>query len=478
MVLTAKPERPRKRTDSLFADDRGIMLIEVLVSAVLLIVISLATLAVIDRAGEASAMNRARSVATVLAQKDQDKVRQWPFSRMQSMFGTTVSEGDTRYIYGTTDADSDPVDIDGRRYEVRTKLEVVKGGDEPTACLAGWKQLRLKIRTTVTPPPGHKMKEITMETYRVPTISDQPLKGSVIVRLMKANGNGAQGATVTVDSIPAGVGTKSQPTGADGCAVINDVDPGLKSVKWNQGGTWVDENGATEVERRVTVSAGKTAQMAGRWDEASSRTVNFTNGVASDTTPAKWKTVTFVQSGITTVYNGRRKFPTAAATSPLASISATALFPFETTYGAFAGTCWGNNPDAWPGATQTATSSLVGPNTTGSIDVLMPLVTITGLSGTGWKITANPRQVSEMGPCGESARSGSAGDPGPTSTVAGEAKIALPFGTWRLCVSNATQRYPNLDFNNTPDGATTYPPDKVSGVRGKPIAGSPSNGSC
>jgi hypothetical protein len=64
------------------SDERGVMLVEILVSAVSLVGMGLATFAVLDRAGEASGMNRARSVATGLAQADQDQMRQLPYQEL------------------------------------------------------------------------------------------------------------------------------------------------------------------------------------------------------------------------------------------------------------------------------------------------------------------------------------------------------------------------------------------------------------
>src|SRR5947208_2798656 len=56
--------------------ESGFALIEVMVSAVLVVVMSLAALAIIDKSGATSANNRMRDVASGLAAADQDTLRQ------------------------------------------------------------------------------------------------------------------------------------------------------------------------------------------------------------------------------------------------------------------------------------------------------------------------------------------------------------------------------------------------------------------
>lgn len=166
-VMDPRAQARPLRGGALRSDERGIMIVEVLTSAVLLVVTSLATVALIDRAGALSSDNRARSVATGLAQQDQDKVRQIPFSKIDGMFAASNAVGETKKIDGSPRS----VDIDGSVYEVDTELEVVAdNGNENTACLAGWQNRKIQITTIAKPPSGNTIKPVQMRTFRVPTI--------------------------------------------------------------------------------------------------------------------------------------------------------------------------------------------------------------------------------------------------------------------------------------------------------------------
>jgi Tfp pilus assembly protein PilV len=460
MDLSAHTPRLRELVSR---DDRGIMLIEVMVSAVLLIVISIATLAVIDRASEASGANRARSVASALGQKDQDRIRQWPFSRFDAMIDEKLAlPGDT---WSIDDPAGKNITVDGRQYNVKTTLRIVNDPDqEITACLSGWAKKKVGIRTEVTAPAGHKIKSVVMETFRVPQISDKSDTGSVIVKLMRSDGTGAPGVLVTV--APDGVAgpTVTGTTFGDGCVVFNDVVPQKKKITWELA-DWGDENGALKVTRYVTVAAGKVSQMSGRFDQLASRSVRFvTDGGAE----AQWRSATLAHPGITTVQNGRRNFPTSGRA--LATTVATPnLFPFTTSYGVYAGDCWANNPDVWPGSNTTPGSFAASPGSTGpDPEAYLPLVKIAvnnrnPAGSTSYYALARYRNVnprggsgtwSEMSGCGDKVArytGAGAGDLNGTNNAAGTIQLAMPYGAWQICVTNGSN-YRLVDFNNTPDG--------------------------
>ena len=460
--MSALDPRVRSRgpvAHAVVSDERGVMLVEVLVSAVVLIMLALSSMAVIDRAGEVSAANRARSVATALAQKDQDFVRQMPWSKI-SQIVTDTTPADTPYpALAGDDGSGIETTIDGMVYRVATKVSIKVDENTRTACLAGWRNKRVFIETTVTPPAGVKMKPVEMHTERVPLVSDKSDKGSIIVRLTRANGNPTSGVTV------AAAGT-SKPTDDDGCAVFNDVTPATSmTVTWGtSGGSFVDENGADEVSRLVTITAGVTAQLSGRFDDAKSPTVHLTDG----TDDGDWSSVSVVNSGISTVYNGVRSF-----TGSGSSRSIGPLFPFMSPYGVFAGSCWGNDPTVWGGtASNSNTMALNGPF--GTIDVLMPKVTFTVPSTGGYRaFIAYDRRPYKMG-AGRCSELGLGIFP-PGAAANTQAPIAfkttdptkttisypLPYGIYRICVDNPglnkrTATNGNYRIDNVPAGSPKF----------------------
>ncbi len=483
MDLSAHTPRTRSRGPlvSGAADDRGFMIVEVLVSAVLLIVISLATLAIIDRSGEASAMNRARSVATTLGQEAQDKIRQWPFSRINTEIASSATAPKSLGVATET--------IDNRTYEVETTLSIVSDSNVQTACLADWANKKVKIQTKVKAPAANRMKEVTFNSYRVPSIVDLVGKGAVIVKLSKVNGTGADLVDVTV-------GGTSKKTTTDGCAVFNDLAAGVTSVSWEKTG-WVDENGVTKPTQNVQVIAGSIAQIAGQFDAAGSATVHMVNAGGLDATAllpsqrVKWPTATVVHSGISTVYNGQRQFKRPAAQTEQDRVPLTNLFPFASNYGVYAGVCPGNDPGAWGG---TATSVGFSGATTGqNLTARLPTVKITLTKGAA--NTPMPQYrvyVREGGAAADGTPVPPMRDVGcsterihPTSTTnpipppvsdpaTGTATFNLPYGVYRLCFEPVNTAGGTLGqmrlgygdthslFKVTPDGAAApYAPTKL-----------------
>lgn len=461
---------PRVRTRGLpsctaVSDERGIMLVEVLVSAVVLIMLALSSMAVIDRAGEVSAANRARSVSTALAQKDQDFVRQMPWSKIGQIV-TDTTPADTPYpALAGDNGDGIDTTVDGITYKVATKVSIKLDTNTRTACLAGWRNKRVIIETTVTPPSSIKMKPVKMRTERLPLVSDRSDKGSIIVRLTRANGDATSGVTVT-----AGGTTKS--TDSDGCAVFNDVTPtNSMTVTWGtSGGSYVDENGADQVSRLVTITAGVTAQLSGRFDDAKSPTIHLTDGSQDGT----WPSVSVVNSGISTVYNGVRNFTGSNSTRSIGP-----LFPFVSPYGVFAGSCWGNDPTVWGGdAVTTNTMALNAPFST--IDVLMPRVTFTVPNTGGYRAfiayDSRPYKMGN-GRCGElglgifppGAAAATQAPMAYKTTAVGATTInyPMPYGIYRICVDN-----PGLN-KRTATGADlridNVPPNSPQFVRGSSL---------
>lgn len=445
------------------------MIVEVLVSAVLLIVLALAAIAIIDRSQAASAMNRARSTATALAQQEQDRIRQMPWSQISGI----ITPGETGTVSVSVPNASPTIDL--RQYSVKTDLSVVPDSNNNTACLADWKKAKIKIVTTVTPLGGDWRKDVTLTTYRVPLISDSPGTGSVIVRLTRADGSPAGNVPVNVTGKP-----QQLTSTEDGCAVVNDITPGSKTITWGApAGSMVDENGARSVTRVMDVMAGKTIQLAGRFDNGVALTGQFKD---ENGNPAQWNSLTVTQSGVSTVYNGIRSFPPVNAPSRpiVASITTDLLFPFKTPYAINAGTCWGNNADIWAG-TPSSDNSVIA-TTSGSVDVLMPTVTATiSPAAAGWRMYVRyDRQPTQMGagrcdiwdgifPAGSSHAS-SAPQPGPSAIVAGVSKIvvALPYGRFVSCFDNSglgkRVKAPPV-FNNTPAGTPApFAPSRVQTI--------------
>lgn len=141
-------------------DERGMMLVEILVSAVSLVGMGLATFALLDQAGQASGMNRARSVATALAQNDQDSMRQLPYQQLL-----------------TRNQSPRQVTVDGRKYTVTSTLLLVDDNVGSSDCSSTSKSAKyLKLTSAVSSPGSDLAIPVVLETLRAPTLGSAGLR--------------------------------------------------------------------------------------------------------------------------------------------------------------------------------------------------------------------------------------------------------------------------------------------------------------
>src|SRR5262245_50637686 len=103
----------RRSLLSRLRSEDGFALVEGMVSAVLLVVISVASYPVIDQSAQRSSSNRARGEAVSLAEQDQDRMRAMPLSTLQSLNQTTskTSNGTTFSINSKSEWTSDSTGV-------------------------------------------------------------------------------------------------------------------------------------------------------------------------------------------------------------------------------------------------------------------------------------------------------------------------------------------------------------------------------
>src|SRR4051812_20890528 len=113
-VMPGIPSRPYPyRTPRLLREDDGFGLIEVMVSAVLVVVLALATLKLLDGAQRVSSNNRSRDVAAQLAQSAQDAIRQMPITALAGGYHPGPATQQVGGITYTIDSTADWVQDSG-----------------------------------------------------------------------------------------------------------------------------------------------------------------------------------------------------------------------------------------------------------------------------------------------------------------------------------------------------------------------------
>lgn len=439
------------------SDDRGMMLVEVIVSTVTMIGMGLATAAVVDVAGSTSGINRARAVSALLAKSDQDQMRQLPYEQLL-----------------TRSADPRQVTVDERTYTVTSTLELVDDNIGTSDCSSTSRAAKYLKMTSTVAAQGSDLQPVVLETMRAPTLGNAEL-GSVAVRLTSGAGAGTVG-------VPVIAGPSSGATNTLGCAFVEDVPEGTVAVSWSKPG-YVNENGLTDVTGSVAVRADLTATVTGNYDVAGQADVAFTDHRIADPSTiiaadrVSWRSVSAVNQGITSVPVGERRF---ALATPGTTMTADALFPFENDYGFYAGSCDGNNPEVYVDGSGVA--QRITPGTTSGVAVDLTKISVTVRAGatprSGYGVYAapnttaiSPNPASTMEGCTEAITrgAGSAGSvPAPTSAT-GTTTLTLPYGIWNVCIDNANPGSPRKyigRFNNTPSGTPSpLAPTLISGQR-------------
>jgi Tfp pilus assembly protein PilV len=390
-------------------DEAGFALIEVMVSAVLLIILALSTLSVIDRAQSTSSNNRSRDVAAQLAQSEQDVIRQMPISALA----------------GGYHPDDAPISVGGITYTVSSSADWVQDSGGAVTCSTSGRVAYLKSTSTVTWPGMGTIKPVTADAIVDPGVAALGAnKGALTVLLTGADGTGTAGITVTAGSV-------SSVTDDNGCAVLANLDAGPQTLTYNTGG-YVDKDSNQSVSKAVTVGAGTIAQASGLYDVAGKIHVDLANDGVAGTVTASWQKVS--------VDNTLRTTPTlfkVGTDAPAYTDADIAVFPFSSNYKTYVGDCTGNDPSTY-GAT--AGGAQVNPGQTKTVSLPMRTVNVSTTFGssapgsqTVLQVTAD-RSVTAMSPCSTTTYTNAGWVVGSTGAIT-NFKIAVPYGTWKVCAN-------------------------------------------
>lgn len=422
------------------ASEEGFGLIEVIVSAAVLVMVVLGTMAALDAAAHTTGANQARTVAASLAEKDLERLRGYKTSDLNQLASL---EPETR-----------TVKVGKVTYTIASKAQLVDdaSGDDLSCALPSGKSGYLRITSTVTSPvTGNAVKPVTMSSIVAP----QPGKGTLTALVRDAGGNPVSGMPVAA----AGPQSPSGTTNAAGCAIFPDVDAGSYTLTLNYNG-WVDSDGNPTLSKGATVSPANLTVIEFLYDAAGAfpvRTVNSSG--AFDNAPGVMAAHTGVSTG----------FRTGAGSG--SSWNFTSMFPFKTPYEVYSGTCTGNNPENWipdyfnshPDAVaQVNKGDTLGPSRT----VIEPSIKVKATFRNGSTVNASGANVYAYPKTdGCSTARISLG----STNSSGDLANGQPFGMYDLCVdytrtiSGTTRRFKatwtatdGAVANTDPNGTSTY----------------------
>jgi type II secretory pathway pseudopilin PulG len=318
----------RNRLRHLHAED-GFIIVEVLVSAVILVTVSLAVFLTLDNADKAAGNQQKRALAANFAQSELERIRSLPVEDIAAARGSRT------------------VTFEGIEYtETIVAKWVTDGSDEPQCNTRKGGLDYLRTTVTISWKGMGSAKPVSMTTfYTPPAGSGGGDTGSASVYITDRNGAPMPGIGVTLD----GPTDYTDTTNSNGCVVFGfvpaSVSPGY-DVKFSRAG-FVDGDSNQNVSDHIEVTAGEITKVQYDYDRGGYTSVAFktrTNGNDMDTYPRRLQ---FFNAGQP---NPPKSFDLGASGAKSWDGSAIPLFPFTSPYAVFAGNCQANAVPAGPWA--------------------------------------------------------------------------------------------------------------------------------
>jgi Tfp pilus assembly protein PilV len=408
----------------------GFALIEVVVSAGLLMVVAGGVLAGIDGPSAIAGRNETRSQAASLAQQDQERMRAMAVS---SLIGYTNTRS---------------VSAGGQTYSVYSKAIWIRDANDTNSCTVPGNDTSgdyLKITSKVTPPAAGAVPVQLDSLMALPPGSAANAKGDLSVLLKDQLDQPVVGQNVSIS----GPQSMTVATNTAGCAVFGLVTAGTYTVSYSRTG-WVDPSAVSNVSFSTSVTSASTNLVTKNYAQAGTITVTVNTSVSGVVSASLAKNVTVVNAGIPT---GTLTFASSPATG--ASSFSLALYPFPSGYGVWAGSCTSGNPTLYA---QPAVTAAPGPGATASVTVRQPSINPVG---SGYTIPANAHMVytATSAGCNEKFVGTTTGTPGKL------AQPGFPYGQYKLC-GDAGGQYADLTpfLNNNPAGQAPALPLRGGGV--------------
>jgi Tfp pilus assembly protein PilV len=435
--------------------EAGFGLIEVVVSAAILLIVTFGTLSLIDGAQGTTVKNEGRIAASQLAEQELENLRSVRISEL----GGDATTGRTGFTRTTTRT------VNGVDYKVDSTGVWLRDatGAAPSCTDTGVAEY-LRVTTTVTnTSAGSGVSPVTITTLMTPRLGAfGDHTGTLGVQVFRRDGTTPLVGLPVKATSTAQTGTVA--TNSAGCSLFQYYASGDYTATFTKPG-YVDPLGRNpgQVTGKV-VDSGLTIATQ-RYDQSASlrATVQTTSGAAS----AAYG-ISVANTGISNA-SGTRTFPVGSSTSP---IDATNLFPVTSGYSVYSGTCTANSPTNYG-----ASAPLVSLNPGDSLKpviVKQPEMKVTATYKKTNGTTATLGNAVVRLTATDSANCGSTAYATTTDSVTGIAKLGLPYGPYTLYVcapiNGSTRRYETQTVTN--DGGTGSSSPAVMLTSSDPSTGS------
>ena len=320
------------------SNQSGFALIEVIASAAVLGLVTLAVYGGYNATMHSSGRERARAVAASLAEQDQERLRSFrptdlaTYAAPPQIIKVPPVTGVPYTVTSTVDWISDSADGSTSCTSETNLEDYLRITSKVTSGIIGKQTLPVIQRSLVAPPVGTFRKGV----------------GSLVVRV---TGKGAVPITSLAVRIQQGATTVIDDTNSFGCAVFRYVPVGSYAVSFNRPG-YVNTNGVNLATDTATVSEGTLNVINELYDRGATVLSTFdhkhrSTACTPPTCPVSRSTaVTFESTDLPAP--SYKTFPAGAtnATALQTAITSPLVYPFDSAYGVYAGTCTGANPQS------------------------------------------------------------------------------------------------------------------------------------
>ncbi len=323
--------------------DEGFLLIEIMVSAMILILVSAFAMQALDQSDKLAGNQQRRTMAANVAQAELERVRSLPIQDISNLRSGSTGKS-TQTLNGIT-------------YTINTGTKWYTDGKTSVDCIASNGGLDyLQATTSVSWSGMGQAKPLKMSTLISPSNrSTSEGNGSLAVQIVDADGEGMEAVAVTLN----GPENFTDTTDVNGCVGWGNLDAsGSWRVSFSKAG-FVDANGNTAVDDTIALAGGATTTRQYRYDVAGFGKVLFrTRRIADTDEPTLQKNLTLANSEMAS--EKTLTFPDTNTWDGSAAPQVP-LFPFVSSpYAVYAGTCAAARPPASVtlGAGQQAPSNL------------------------------------------------------------------------------------------------------------------------
>lgn len=303
----------------------GFILIEILVSALVLVIASAGVFVLLQSTVRTQAAERHASEAYSLAQEDQARLATM---RVEQLWGLEKNKEERTITLNKT-----PFTV------ISTAKAINDITSAPSCGESTYKVDYVEVTSVVKWTGMLKSEKARIVNKLFPSKGAlSPLKGSLAISVTNQAQVGMPGAILS-----GGGGVINGSTDATGCAIFPDLSQGNYSLTVSgEAAGLVNHEGKSSEVATVAVVGGDTHRYPFEFDHPGTIPIGFKYRVGSEEKFIASSADTIVVNN--TGMKQARIFGTAGGTR-VATIEATPLFPFTSAYTVYAGSCASNNPD-------------------------------------------------------------------------------------------------------------------------------------